>query len=768
MLGKEYVVQSLLNDPAFSKEFKSDNASLDEGSLLATDSQLSDELRDLIELKTVSSLIRESQVNYELLELENCYYSLLNLNKKLKVNHAFLKQSVHFQRSVAVFVDNLHAKLISSIYEIMDTAFWRVSDHSVEFKESIEYGPENISFQYEEFVSFIKKALYPDNSVNNSHWLIADIIHTDTQVDLRDKLNSIYSNYIEQNKAVQIIKATLFSSHHEFMWNNDLQHKLAVSKSDKTTIQSKLQSFKNLLCFLEKGISSIDRITILNKIGKIMETEYLRFVKTYATEILDENNKAVREQIIEVNTQLKEISDNTSCNWRYQPEEIERLLNDKQLFKNLLIDKIVEKAIYDLRGLLTEKDWDTKTNIEIDNIEYTKANDTNNNNNNNDTVGASAEDNNDQWEWNDEEEAEEPVSEAQLDEFPIKIDDDIEDGWGDEIDLELEDDENTVNKNESTHAKQEKEVLNEEDNDGWEDEWNIDEDLDDLNTTGNNIPRPEIGNRGSSDIVQITKLPTKFFEVIEKIRKDIEQIDSSLLGSEYFRYKFNVLQTFLFATSLPHYHHAWWQFYNDMRYIATKDKDLVRIQELVYNYMETNLQNSKKIANRTLLAQLEEFKRNERNPNWTETIDVLLPFLQDELKNLTSFINGEEGVKYIIRLFQFIFEEVIIQNILKWEIISEKNSEDIAELLGLLLSNTENERLKNVPRYKELYERVAVIARLLPLHLKDIMEMFYNGDFYLFTTEEIITWIKLLFADTPLRRDAIEDIYEIRRTALED
>lgn len=759
-LSKEYVVQSLLNDPNFIKE-QNQESSLDEGSLLAKDSQLSEELHDLIELKTVSSLIKESQVNYELFELENCYYSLLNLNKKLKSNHAFLKQSVHFQRSVAIFVDNLHTKLISSMFDIMETGFWNVSDNSVEFKETIEFGQDKVPFQYDDFVSFLKKALFPDNSVDNAHWLIADIIHTDAQVELRNKLNLMFSNYVEQLQVVKLIKSTLFSNEHKFEWSNDSKNKLTVSTSSNITVQNKLESFKNLLGFLESGISNIDRITILNKIGKIMETEFIRFVKIHAADILDEKNKSKKDQITEVNKQLKAISNNSNCNWHYQEEEIDKLLNDKQLFKNLLLDRTIENGINEIRTILLEKSWKTKSTIQIDNIEYNPERQSSKNQNEEEVH----EETNDQWEWNEDEENKETKTEE---EFPVKTDDeDIEDGWGDEIDLDLdeEDGNNPHEKIEATEPKPDDNTV-EDEADGWDDEWNIDEDLDEHNDQKNIDSKLE--NTTKSDTIQVTQLPKAFFETVDKIRAEVRKIDSSLLDSEYFRYKFNVLQTFLFATSLPHYHREWWQFYNDMRFIATKDKSLVRIQELVYNYMETNLQNSKKIANRTLLAQLEEFKRNEKNPSWSETIDVLLPFLQEELTNVTKYINGQEGVKYIINLFQFIFEELIIQNILHWEIISEKNSEDIAELLSLLLSNTENERLKNVPRYKELYERVAVIARLLPLHLKEIMEMFYNGDFYLFTTDEIVTWIKLLFADTPLRRDAIEDIYEIRRTALED
>ena len=92
----------------------------------------------------------------------------------------------------------------------------------------------------------------------------------------------------------------------------------------------------------------------------------------------------------------------------------------------------------------------------------------------------------------------------------------------------------------------------------------------------------------------------------------------------------------------------------------------------------------------------------------------------------------------------------------------------MAQFISSLLEVTENASLNDVPLYKEYRAKVELIARFLPLHLKDIMNMFYEGDFYLFSTEEIIQWVKLLFADTPLRESAISEIYEIRAAATDE
>lgn len=61
-------------------------------------------------------------------------------------------------------------------------------------------------------------------------------------------------------------------------------------------------------------------------------------------------------------------------------------------------------------------------------------------------------------------------------------------------------------------------------------------------------------------------------------------------------------------------------------------------------------------------------------------------------------------------------------------------------------------------------------------HYGQVSTITFKGDygdvlqwgFLSFATDELIQWIELLFADTPLRRNAIDDIYEIRGTALDD
>lgn len=740
---KDHVITELLKDPVYLSRHNSlATHPKDENDLYALETKLEEELHDLKDLKIVSSLVKETQVNLDLMELENCYYSLYNLSKKLKSSRSFLKQSLHFQRSVAVHVDELRIKLLSTIYDILATKFWSISESSFEFHPDIKWKEEEFMMKYEEFKSFVSKSFFPDNAINNSHWLITDIIHSEEQERMRNKLKDIYINYIDFASLTKAVKDALFSDEYEFEWSENNYTKLLITKRGALCIQKRIESFNNLLSFLEKGISNSDKFKLLTNLGKAIGIEFLRFVKSNATGIIDKNANSIKQQTLLLNDRLKTISEQSGA-WNFDSDQISKLLNDEILYKSLLLDGVLGRAISDVRKLIANESWKSKTKITLKNSEM--LNDSKEKEISQDNVG-------DEWEWN-EDEMDDDVHNSTSKVPNSKSEDlnDDEDGWADEIDVDLEDEINT------------KET--EPEDDAWNDEWDVEEDIKSTHSNKNSKSKHVIN---TTEEVTITELPKKFLNIMEKLLEDARAIDVNLPLTEDFKYKANLLQTVFFSISSTKYGNEWWQFYNDMKFTFDQNNDMKRLQELIYNYMETNLQNTKKISKRILSSQLQQFQRNENNPSWNDTLDNFLPFLEEELANITTHITQEDSFKYITRLFSFIFEDVIIQNILSWDIISEKNSENISELLKLIITSTQIDSLNTYPKYRELYERVNIVAKLLPLHLKEIMEMFYNGDFYLFTTEEIITWIKLLFAETPLRKDAIDDIYEIRNTPTED
>ena len=67
--------------------------------------------------------------------------------------------------------------------------------------------------------------------------------------------------------------------------------------------------------------------------------------------------------------------------------------------------------------------------------------------------------------------------------------------------------------------------------------------------------------------------------------------------------------------------------------------------------------------------------------------------------------------------------------------------------------------------YRHSREKLLTVSKILTAHLKDILNMFYEGEFFLFDTDEIVQWIILLFADTPTRRECIDEIRKVREEA---
>lgn len=241
-----------------------------------------------------------------------------------------------------------------------------------------------------------------------------------------------------------------------------------------------------------------------------------------------------------------------------------------------------------------------------------------------------------------------------------------------------------------------------------------------------------------------------------------------MLQNTYFTYKLSLLQTTFFAIAVAHCPPEWWMVFVDMRETYKDNIKLFRLQELSARYLESNRLIRQKRVWKLIQQQLQEFHEKENSPSWSITLEELIPFIQTEIISPLIQIGGEESDRELIRFLQFLFTNCITDVILKWDIISEKNSENLGKLISLISSNVEVPSLGNSPQYKEMCAKFDLVGRFLPLHLREITDMFYNGDFYLFSTEEIVLWIKLLFADTPIRKDAISDIYEIRQAATED
>lgn len=776
IIEEDRIIASIANDPVFTEDdIDTTTQTLDVNHILETESQLSSQLHDLKNLKILSSLMNEFNTNLGLLEFENCYYSLKNLRKKINQNNeAFIKQSFHFQKSVVTYVDSLHLQLVSTIYDIFSTGFWNITKDKIQFKSSVKWGQENFVLEHDSVREVVKQLFFPHDVLDPHVWIIEDMEFGNDRDAVATKLTDLNNDYIHLAKITNLIKDKIFEKNVVLKYDNREEDtlQLVTTDSEKLTVDMKLNCFQNLNNFLINSIPISLQPVVLDKLGKVISNEFIKCVKSHSGEIIGHNNTELKNRVSDINDQLTTLSSKSDGMWTYQPQTIKELLEDRQLYINLLLDQIYNKAVINIRTTFTDKSekWKNTTQIAIKSHKEEKIAK---------NIAQTNETEDNDWNWDAEASSE---HEHRIEEEPsVKIqedDDDIADAWNDEIDLDLDlQSPKKVIKKQSIASIDRQSDKDGEEEDGWDEAWDIGEDEDDevfdkepkyIPIDSSTVNASANSNTTNDNLIKISQLPTIFLQIIQWFRSEAQNLEGDLTDNPYFNYKISLLQTTFFAMSVNHCSDEWWKFYVDMREIYYRDNSIYRIQELAARYLESNRLLRQKNVWGLIQNQLLEFHEKENAPSWRIVLEELLPFVHKEIITPISHIRGNESEIELLRFLDFLYNKCITDVILKWEVISEKNSENLGRLISLISDNTEIEALTNSPQYREYRSKFEMVGKFLPLHLKEIMDMFYNGDFYLFSTEEIVQWVKLLFADTPIRKDAISDIYEIRQAALED
>lgn len=737
--------------------------------LYKEDSDLSRQLYELEKLKLIKDLIREFEVNYELLELESSFYSLKSLCSKLQRETTFHRQGVNFQRSVRIYVDGLRLKLVKALRELICNGFWKGSDsEAIVFQPNVvDINVDNVEVEhnYREVMAFIENNYFPDQYMDNGFWMITEITFADTKEQVRGELNYIFNNFINYSSLIDQLKQILFDRNTKVLYQADssklnLEHvknRVHDSADEYQNLVSRLENLITVATFLN-DLSKYSNIKIvLERIGSIMSNELLKILKGNAPTILGSHSSILKKKVTELNHLLEKVSRISDSKWSHTSKEVDDIINNDQIYRNLLLDKAVQKCVNAFKKELNSRSWQTKLKTRKIKEEGSSLN-----------MLAQAKatkeellppkNGSDVWDWVDESE---DILESKSQNVIINggDDDDLE-AWEDEINLDLsdvDDNQNHENGHELPHSQDKESVEREED--GWDDAWKIEDD---------EIERIDGLKANAPDVVQGTELPEIASAILTDFRNDEAKLRSDGVSEDYLHFKSNLLQTTLFVISSTFYTEQWWRFYIDMRYIVQNDTTLLRLEEMNENKLRRDLELKMKSVYEIVERQLKIFWHNERNPNWDSIIDTLIPQIRTEFIEPMCHIKGKAMENALLRVVKFLYNDCFTAQVSKWTVISEQNSKNLSELATLLFTSTDIAELYHLPQYRELREKFGVIRNLLPLHLKDIMEMFYNGDFYLFTTEEIVQWIKLLFAETPFREDAINDIYEVRRATIDD
>lgn len=762
------------NNDTCLRNSKVEDLIIENANLSVQDNELTKKLDDLNKLKTFRDLIMEFNANLELFEFENCYYSLKTLRNKVKSYNTILsRQSYSFQRSVMKYIDLMHLRLVENIYKLLLEQFWIIDNKDCKFiifssKISIDSEGE---LEYDSFISMTNQLFFV-NSLENE-WFLKDMGMCSESEKVRKMLIEIDLNFIKCNNLVNLIKKNIFNPNIKFEYNkgmnvnatttittttnnnNDNGDKLSFIRMttgewNKANLETVLHSVKSLIDFLQALKVSPYNTIIIKDIGEVIIKELVKFVKSNAASILfNDTNNSYLNEIKSINDALIQLAANVS-NFIFDGSKIINLIEDKDLYYKILIDQNFNESI-DIfkKNLKSNQNWmEIKDIIQLDKLE----------------------DNNDENETKIEgtqkklERPIDPISEPSID--SVDNDDDIEDAWNSEIDINIDDLDEDLKKLPDKEAKN-------EDQDAWDAEWDI----------GNEIEDDIHFQDKDRGTIKVTKINQFIIECNQLFEKKCHKLVN--VQRDYYSQKLQNLQNSIFVMIQSSYLESeWWQLYIDCRYTSMKEPKLTYISSLSDEYLTTLLIKHKIHIKAAINNQLAELERHEENPSWSPLIDDLLPYterqLLEPLSNLKNFPIEYENKT--LDLIDYIYNKSIINIVLRWDIISEKNSENLSELMTLIYSNIyidsfekELQRLsptsnpsQNLIKYKEIRDRFQLISKFLPLHLKDIMGMFYNGEFYLLSTEEIVAWITLLFADTQLRKDAITEIYEIREAANED
>ncbi|CAR28976.1 ZYRO0F16302p [Zygosaccharomyces rouxii] len=800
LLSKAEILESLGKDPLLvnEKESKSDNKDdtpVDFEGILKRESSLNQELHDLASLRSISGLIMEFKANFELLELENCYYSLQNLRKKLRDTSSLTKQSFSFQQSVFSHVDTMHLQLVGKLYEIISQWFWQVNGDSITFKRLVELGEDSETMEYVPFITFVEQQYYPDGFLDPDLWVIRHMKVGSSQDTVVENLNSILRDYLNSNLMIETIKRFLFAKGGKITWE-DLGNtqKLHFKQSGTDKVGERISNILNVVSFLNEGITPHDKHALAEKLGPLLANDLLQSVRSNAYSVLHSSDSPLREEVSLVNEKLKFLSNDTR--WNYQSNDVEDLLNDDQVHKNLLLDGVFENYALKIRSIFRDPSFKKLDTVRTKNHglgrpQITVGNSVKDKNQNEKTNQQQPKPeqkdgkNDDDWDWGEDAGEED----AWDNELAINFEDsagatprkarrvsgksgsDEADGWDKEMEIDLDINEGTPRRLRRFSQKSQKSGKSEKsEGDGWG--WDLDINEIEGSSPVKNPQEVRDTNEqkefnGTSD-VQVSQMALTFINIMNELQEAVEKTGKAQFEDHTFQHKLNVLQTLFFAISTRHFQLDWWQLFVDLRYVVQCNSQLTRLHELMSNLLEIYSNSSLKFVIQLVNEQIQQFFDDERHPSWDVTEKKLLPFVRNQIIEPLSTIGGDEGTTYLLQFYNCLYVDCINDRILQWNVISEKNSENLAHLVSIIYDQTEAPKLLNNTEYRQYRDKFVIVGQLLQLHLKEIMAMFYNGDFYLFGTEELIQWLILLFADTPLRQNAIQEIRDIRGASAAD
>lgn len=223
---------------------------------------------------------------------------------------------------------------------------------------------------------------------------------------------------------------------------------LVFSKSSshgQHCVSTVLTSFEAVCDFMLDGLAFRDRKTLSYELGPLFNTEFTKFVKNNASIILESLDSPLKNLVSVINNKLTRlVAKSEVTNWTHSGKEIQDLLMNKQLYYNLLLDKVLESHISEIRSIFEDpkKSWQ---NLEV--VELT----TSNTNTMSEKIGKNDSD--------VQNEKEHHNAASKDDDWNWEVEDDDADAWGDEIDVNIDDEEEKTNQEKEKRTRRRRKCL---------------------------------------------------------------------------------------------------------------------------------------------------------------------------------------------------------------------------------------------------------------------------------------------------------------------
>lgn len=333
-------------------------------------------------------------------------------------------------------------------------------------------------------------------------------------------------------------------------------------------------------------------------------------------------------------------------------------------------------------------------------------------------------------------------------EAPVEESDDWNDSWG------SDDDEG----NEASAPKDEDNDWDEDWDDGWDDDEGEDTKPKKPAKLAKSASAKTQSVSPSAKIsIKYSQLPFKFSIILAKFAKESSNADPQ-----------DIMDT-IGALSMLSYPSLMDLFLllNDLQRVKAPSDYLCKLAEEEWNHIKqqvfdeiTTIITGLDFTNRDATPDLNDSQAS-MNKGSTQLEELVARQFENDLQQT----NTELFKMFILELLDFI-NNLVLEIIINSDEITEFQSEKFTSFLESMQhwESIYLARLGEQPTNLSTYNKSKQAVMLINRHLKEIMEVFYQGELYDFTTDELIKVIKNVFVPSDLRENCIGEIIEIRNS----